>query len=260
VALRHLAFLGWNADAPTSETELLEEALANARTAGDRREIGWGLLSLSQVLLVGGDMTEARRLADEALATLRGLDARSRMNVSLQLGRVALAQGDYTYAESVFRETVHHAHEIGERFKLADPWFGLAVAVRARGDLVGARGCFRQLVSELRAAACGHLLPRVVVGLAMFEAGVDNHLQAARLLGAFDAAGGTTIGWPLEGYYLGPDVATLLALFEERAFAVAMAEGRERTVDEALNDALADGEAADSNVLVLDSAGLSATY
>ena len=183
------------------------------------------------------------------------------MNVSLQVGRVALAQGDHACAELVFRETLHQAHEIGERFKLADPWFGLASAVRARGDLVGARGCFRQLVSELRAAACGHLLPRVVVGLAMFEAGVDNHLQAARLLGAFDAsnaASATTIGWPLEGYYLGPDVATLRALFEQEAFAVALAEGRELTVVEALDEALEDGEAAESNLLLLDRAGLSA--
>jgi hypothetical protein len=217
----------------------LDEALANARAAEDQREIGWGLLSLSQVVLARGDLVEARRLADEALAALRDLDARSRLNVSLQLGRVALAQGDHAHAESVFRETVRQAHEIGERFKLSDAWFGLAGAVRAGGDLAGARQCFCSLVSELRAAACGHLLPRVLQALAMFEASTDNHVQAARLLGAFDAAGVTTMGWPLDGYGLGPDLASVRTHLEQAPFAAAMAEGRMLTVDGALDDALA---------------------
>ena len=149
----------------------MEEALAIARAAGDQREIGWGLLCLSQVALNRGDLAEARRLADEALATLRGLDPRSLLNAPVQLGRVALAQGDHARAETVFREMVDVAHEIGERFWLSDAWLGLAAAVRARGDLAGARGCFRELVSELRAASSGHLLPRVLLGLAMLEAG-----------------------------------------------------------------------------------------
>ena len=73
----------------------------------------------------------------------------------------------------------------------------------------------------------------------MFEAGSGNDRQAARLLGAFDA--GASIwapGWPLEGFCLGPDLATLRDRLEHEPFAAAMAEGRRLTVDQALDEAL----------------------
>jgi tetratricopeptide (TPR) repeat protein len=217
--------------------------------------IGYGFVALSR-----GDLGEARRLADEALAILRVLDPRSILNMGLQLGRVALAQGDYARAEAVFRSMIDVAHEIGERFKLSDPWLGLAAAVRARDDLAGARSCFRELVSELRAASCGHLLPRVLLGLAMLEAGAGHDLKAARLLGAFDAADVTTMGWALEGYCLGPDLATLRARVEQKPFVAALLEGRRLTVDEALNDALARGEAGGSTPPSKDVYGLADIY
>jgi hypothetical protein len=134
---------------------------------------------------------------------------------------------------------VERSHEIGDRVWVSDAWLGLAGAARARGDLAGARGCFRALVSELRAASSGHLLPRMLLGLALLEAGRGQDRRAARLLGAFEASGGTAGGWPLEGFYLGPDLATLQAQAEHERFA-AMAEGRTLTVDQALDEALAD--------------------
>ena len=174
----------------TADTGLLEESLAIARGAGDQRETGWGLLYLTQVALTRGDLGDARRLADEALAQLRGLDPNSLLNALLQLGRVALAQGEHTRAETVFREMVERSHEIDDRVWLSDAWLGMAGAVRARGDLAGARGCFRELVTELRTSSSGHQLPRVLLGLAMLEAGSGHDRRAARLLGAFEASGG----------------------------------------------------------------------
>jgi tetratricopeptide (TPR) repeat protein len=213
--------------------------VAIARAAGDRRETGWGLPYLAQAALTRGDVGEARRLADEALPILRGLDPNSLLNALLQLGRVALAQGEHTRAETVFHEMVDQSHEIGDRIWLSDAWLGLAGAVRARGEVAGARGCFGALVSELRAASFGYVLPRVLLALAMLEAGRGDEPRAARLLGAFEAAGATPTGWPLEGFCLGPDLATLRVRFEHESFAAALAAGRTLTVDQALDEALA---------------------
>jgi hypothetical protein len=130
---------------------------------------------------------------------------------------------------------------------VSDAWLGLAGAVRARGDLAGARGCLRALVSELRAASAAHLLPRVLLGLAMLEAGAGQDRRAARLLGVFEASGGHAAGWPLEGFCLGPDLATLRARFEQEPLAAALAEGRTLTVDQALDEALADAPRAPSS-------------
>jgi len=224
----------------TVDAGLVEEALTIARGAGDQREIGWGLLFLTQVALNRGDLSEARRLVDEALATLRGLDPNSLLQALLVLGRVALAQGEYARAETVFREMVERSHAMGDRVWLSDAWLGLAGAVRARGDPAGARGCFGTLVSELRAASSAHLLPRVVLALAMFEAGRGDERRAAPLLGAFEASGGHAAGWPLEGFCLGPDLSTLRARLEHEPFAAAVGAGRALTVDQALEEALAD--------------------
>ena len=76
------------------DTGPLEEALALARGAGNRREIGFNLLYLTQVALERGDLAEARRLADETLSTVRELNANTRLEALVQLGRVALAQGE----------------------------------------------------------------------------------------------------------------------------------------------------------------------
>jgi predicted ATPase/DNA-binding CsgD family transcriptional regulator len=240
LALRHL----WvnvkliQLGTPTVDAGLVEEALVIARGAGDQREIGWGLLFLTHVAINRGDLAGARRLVDEALTTLRGLDPNSLLQALILLGRVALAQGEHARAETAFREMVERSHAIGDRVWLADAWLGLAGAVRARGDLAGARGCFRALVSELRAASSVHLLPRVLLGLAMLEAGAGQDRRAARLLGVFEASGGHAAGWPLEGFCLGPDLATLRARLAHEPFAAALAEGRTLTVDQALDEAL----------------------
>ena len=96
------------------------------------------------------------------------------------------------------------------------------------------------VVSELRAVSSWHLLPRVLLVLVMLEAGNGQEERAARLLGAFDAAGARVAGWPLEGLRLGPDLATLRARFEHEPFAAAFAAGRTLKVDQALDEALAE--------------------
>jgi non-specific serine/threonine protein kinase len=242
LALRHL----WSSRTygpfgkPNADVSMLEESVAIARAAGDRRDTGWGLLYLAQSALTRGDLGEARRLTEEAASVLRGLDPNSRLQSLCTLGRFALAEGDYARAETVFAEMVDYSHKTGDRVWLSDAWLGLAGAGGARGDIAGARACFRALVNELRAASYGHVLPRVLLAVAMFEASRGDELRARRLLGAFEAAGSSPMGWPLEGFCLGPDLATIRARFEKAPFATALSEGRRLTVDQALDEALAD--------------------
>jgi hypothetical protein len=112
--------------------------------------------------------------------------------------------------------------------------------MRARGDIAGARSCFRELVTELRKSSDEHQLPRVLLGLMMLEARGGHYRRAARLLGAFEAVGGTRGGWPMEGYHLGRDLATIRSRLEHEPTAGKIAEGRMLTVDQALDEALAD--------------------
>jgi hypothetical protein len=91
----------------------------------------------------------------------------------------------------------------------------------------------------LRASSAAHLLPRLVLGLALLEAGCGHEHRAATLLGAFDASGARVPGWQVDGYYLGPDLAMLRARLEHSPYAAALDAGRSLTVDQALDEALA---------------------
>jgi predicted ATPase/DNA-binding CsgD family transcriptional regulator len=244
LALRH-AWSNQNIGRLEGDTEIvdtgpLEEALALAQGAGDRREIGFNLLYLTHVALNRADMAEARRLADETLTAVRELDANTRLQAVAQLGRVALAQGEHARAEMVYREMLGQPHDIGDRIWWSDAYLGLAGALRARGDIAAARGCFRDLVAELRGVSAAYLLRRVLLGLAMLEAGAGNERRAARLIGALGEGTGSVTGWPLEGFQLGPDLAAMRARFKHEPFAAEVVGGRTLSVDQALDEALAD--------------------
>jgi hypothetical protein len=79
LALRHL---WWSRTygpfgKPNPDVSVLEESVAIACAAGDRRDTGWGLLYLAQCTVTRGDMAEARSLTEEAVSVLRGLDPNS---------------------------------------------------------------------------------------------------------------------------------------------------------------------------------------
>jgi hypothetical protein len=88
LALRHLwSNLNYGPlGKPHADAGLLEESVAIARDAGDQRDLGWGLLYLAQHAHTRGDLAKARRLADEALPILRGLDPYSLSNGLCVLG------------------------------------------------------------------------------------------------------------------------------------------------------------------------------
>ncbi len=228
--------------AMATDSALLDESLAVARRAGSVRDIGWGLIYLADAALSRRDVAEARCLSDEALAVVRELDSWSHMNALTVVGRVALAQGDPARAESAFRQALELSHALGlpPGFCVVEASLGMAGALRARDDLDGARACLRESVNGLRASSATHLLPRLVLGLALLEAGCGREHRAARLLGAFDASGARVPGWQVDGYYLGPELAMLRARLEHQPYTAALDAGRSLTIDQALDEALAD--------------------
>jgi len=228
--------------ATAADSALLEESLEVARRAGSARDIGWGLIYLTEMALRRRDLVRAGLMADEALAAMRKLDPFSLLNALTQVGRVALAQGDAALAELAFREAIERSNAVGQPLVvcLVDASLGMAGALRARADMDGARACVRELARRLNASSAAHLLPRVVASLAQLEAGDGCEQRAARLLGAFDASGASMPGWSLGGYYLGPDLPTLRTRFKHDPYAASFHAGRMLSISQALDEALAD--------------------
>jgi hypothetical protein len=76
----------------------------------------------------------------------------------------------------------------------------------------------------------------------MFAAGAGHNLQAARLLGAYEAAEISVTGWPLEAFGLAPSLASFQARLEQEPYTAARSAGRLLSVDQALDEALAGAE------------------
>jgi non-specific serine/threonine protein kinase len=248
LSLRHLVLVGVSLGEDRREV-LLEEALANARAAGDRRETGLGLIYLARRAISRGDVGDARRLADEALVTLRGLDPASQEQALATLGLVALAGGDHERARTLFQEALELARRTDDRMYAAEALGYLSDVARARGDLGEARRRCSEAAAGLRASQYRPELGAVLVRLAGLEAVGGDARRAARWAGACDrfrgaAAAAAASGWPQTqwGWTLAQherDLALVRGRLAGEAFAAAFADGQALELGQALDEALA---------------------
>jgi tetratricopeptide (TPR) repeat protein len=178
-------------------------AEAAARSAGDERERGAAASELGDILVLQGDLAEAKvqflttyKILEAALvADPSNAIAQRNVSVSLdRLGDVALASGDLAGAKELFTQSL----EIRERLAAADPGSALTqrdvsvslevlgdVAV-ALGDLAGAKALFARSLEMREALAAAdpvsaQALRDVSVGLEKLG---DVAVEASDLAGA----------------------------------------------------------------------------
>jgi predicted ATPase/DNA-binding winged helix-turn-helix (wHTH) protein len=135
-------------------------------------DLEWGL-RLSVALFRFWDMrdhlTEGRARLETVLR-LAGADrSEERARVSLFLGALATAQGDYPAAERALEKSLWLYEELGDQSGIAASLNALAVSARDRGDYSAAQSnferslaCWRMLSDRLAIARCLHNLANVV--------------------------------------------------------------------------------------------------
>jgi tetratricopeptide (TPR) repeat protein len=179
--------------------QLHEEALALRRQIGDLGGIAHATCGLARLAIRTGELPRARSLYEEVLRVGRQVDDHEFLNEALLgLAEVARRERDDDRAEQLYRES-------------------LALAMRLR---------------DLPALADG------LAGLASVAVGRDQPLRATRLLGALDAicaTSGLVLYFPDEREQRLDQVRGAL---DPDSFAVAWAEGRAMTSDEAVAYAL----------------------
>ncbi len=223
-------------------TALCTEGLSLYRALGDRRGMAGALNLLGNVAENQGDYARAAALSEESLEIYRALDDRRGTALALNnLGVVALARHDHARAAALFEESLALNRALDDQRGISAALHNLGDIARDLGDPARAAALYTESLvlyqaMENRAGIAGCLEN---VAEAAGARGLEG--RAARLYGAAAAlraaSGATTI--PFERTRHEQAGAQLLAALGDDAFDAAQAEGRELSLQEAIDEALA---------------------
>jgi len=213
---------------------LAEQAVEIFREVGDNMGVAMALMTMALVVFWQGDLASAQTLAEESLARASETGITSAKAIALAIGgEIALAQDETTTARLLIEQSHTLWQEVGNQGMLASTHALLGRVLAAQGDHTAAHTMYEE--SLLRDLAIVDIAP-TVEGLAIVVAAQDETTWAVRLLAAA-AALRDSLGMPLPPVYRAAYsrcVAAAQAQLGEQAFAVAWAEGRDMTWEQAL--------------------------
>jgi predicted ATPase/class 3 adenylate cyclase/DNA-binding CsgD family transcriptional regulator len=221
---------------------LCSEALSICEQHPDAYAAGEALHFLAHVRQARGDYVSATEMMARSVTLRQEAGHRRGVANSLDcLGELARMQGDYDRANDLTQRARVLYADIGDGRGMAHTFHNLAYIRLHQGRRGEAQGLFRQSLIEARDLNSPRDIIMAVAGIA--AAWVDGVPleRIARFLGAVDSLLGTT------GVHLEPaeqkdfeqTVAALRARMEDDAFAGAWSRGREMTLSEAAEHALA---------------------
>ena len=237
----------WLGDAPRAIT-VLEESVALSRSARDTVRLAYALIALAFTLLTHADHSDAprvRSLFEESLTLCRQERVQAGMTRSLLgLGLWHFQQGEAATARTLFEESLALFRALGQRLWAVQPLYHMGKVAAQVGDLPAAYACyqeslalFQELDDQLSSATC-------LEGWAAVVARQGHATWAAQVWGAAEvlhAAGGPsylpqilTLTLPDERADEERMRALVRAQLGEQAFALALAEGRAMTPEQAL--------------------------
>ncbi len=213
---------------------LAEQTREICREVGDTTGVTMSLMTLARGVFWQGDLVQARTLAEEGLASAAETGSASAEALALALrGEIALAQGETTTARSLIEQSHTFWQKAGNQGMLASTRALLGKVLAVEGDHIAAQTLYEE--SLLRGLALVDIAP-TAEGLAVVAEGQGETTWAVRLL-ATAAALRDSLGTPLPPVSRADYercVATARAQLGEQAFAVAWAEGRGMTWEQAL--------------------------
>jgi predicted ATPase/class 3 adenylate cyclase len=237
-ALNNLGLIAREQGEYAAARALHEESLAIKRELGDKMGMAYAFNNLGLVASAEGDYAQARSFYQQSLALSRELgDKGGIISYALNnLGNVAYLQGDHEAACALLEESLAIKRELGDKSGTAYTLNVLGRAVREQGNhalagslLVESLGIRRELEDKLGMAEC-------LEGLAGLAEAQGQHERAAQLFGAAEALRGM-IGAPIPPSDRAAHdryVASTRASLDEPLFNVAWAEGRGKTLDQAI--------------------------
>jgi predicted ATPase len=218
-----------------------DEALAEAKAAGNDRPIAAALHSLACTKLDADEYGEARALFEQSLALRRKLgDKRNIANSLCYLGSVALLEGDYDGATALLDESLALGRDLGNLLIVSVGLANESLVTLAAGDAGRAAAlCIESLAlshelgDKRTSVECLHAL----AGIAAVQA---EPLRAALLSGAAESLHAEIKAPPSPAERMVGErfLPMARAAVHDQSFEVAWAEGRQMGYDAAVSYAL----------------------
>lgn len=197
--------------------------------------------SLANMAVAEGDYGSAMAGYEEARALLQELGDKGRIaQVVANMGSVANIERRFELARSLGEEALALQRELGNSEAATISLHNLGRIDLRTGRLAAAAELFRDCLESARELEYPELIAYCLQDSSEVAAADDDPDRAARLLGAadalFDELGVIRLGDEAESY--DETVRALGEQLGEQSFEAARAEGRSRTNDDAVGDAL----------------------
>lgn len=215
---------------------LCRESLALARELGYKSVLLRPLYDLAKVLRQRGEIDQATTLLQESLILVRDLGDRCLLAMILhELAYIARARQDMTQATTLLQESLILYQEMGETFLQAGALCDLGNLAQAQSDLPRATEMYKESLALSQQIGHQEALAWNLVGLAQLAGEQKQFQRAARLFSAAQAISPLHADMEhIEWTNYERSLAEVRTQLGEQAFAVAWAEGRTMTPEQAL--------------------------
>jgi predicted ATPase/class 3 adenylate cyclase len=246
--LAHLGLVAREQADYASAEALCEQANALFGELGDRKGVGDCLHALGWIALHREQYDLARGHFEAALMQyrLQGLQ-RDMGRAFLGFGVIAFSQEDYSAARAQFEQALMLFRTLGTQEDIAASLAALGMVALEQGDQCDARAQYAAALVIYHKLGERMGIARCMTALAALASAQGNHAQAARLLGAAEAAlpGVNPRPVPAERAQLNRQVAAARAGAREHGWLAAHNEGRTMPTERAIDAALGDQPAAE---------------
>lgn len=231
-----------------------EQSLVLYRELQDPDGIAEAIYYLADTAALQGDAVATRALFAEArsfmadnLTSLRSLGDQWNIARALNmLGELARVEGDYAAARLFYDESLLIRRELGDQRGMAVSLFNLGFVAHHDDDYQQAATFFEESLSLFQKLESWRGVVDCLLGLAGVAVSAGQPERAARLFGATEAVReaihvGSVLSYPDRLEY-DRYIAAVRAQLDETAFTAAWAEGRELTLEQAIEYALSVSE------------------
>lgn len=240
-ALRGAANLAWHQGDYEQALTICEHGLAVSADVGDREHTAWLLMNLGIVAMRQGKSARALELFQDSLMLGRELGQKVIISQALaQFGHLARRSGDYRKAASFFEDSLAMSREAGNTRLIAYVLRSMGMMALRQEDYAAANAFYSESLRLCQEVRDRWVIEECLEGLAAVTSALGNDRQAARLFGAAEALhyllGRRRL--PSDQTAYDERVGSTRARLGNSAFAVAWAEGRAMTLQQAMESAL----------------------
>lgn len=240
----HLYLLGHRFGPQNQELSLIgqvaRQALSIARAQRDRHNMARALAMLGLDLVEGRDFTAAQSAFEESQVLYQEVhDEWGYAHAIMCLGYEFTTQGDLTSARFLYEKALTVFRKLGDRYFICVTVRGVAIVQIKQNDLLGAVSALPEALVAAQQLKSKYEIAATLAWWGEVEKHLGNSARAVRLYCAAKNVYDSIGAWQAKDEHeFENDLAPCRAALSESDFAAAVEEGRDMTMEQALQYAL----------------------